>query len=115
MAYPASGLTGGRPRILLPIEEQNLRLYLDDNPTAYFDEIQWYLYDEYEKVVSNATLSRVLKELDWTRKKATKKAREANTEARALFKLKQLDMDSNRVVCIDESASNERTGWRKYG
>ena len=47
---------------------KDLLSYLKEKPTAYFDEIIWFIWDECEVEVSEPTLSRVLKEMQWSRK-----------------------------------------------
>ena len=47
---------------------QRLLDFLEDDPTAYLDEMQQFLYDEYELETSIATISRTLKRAKWSRK-----------------------------------------------
>jgi len=42
--------------------------FLEDDPTAYLDEMQQFLYDEYELETSIATISHTLKATKWSRK-----------------------------------------------
>lgn len=75
----------------------------------------WFLFDEYGFKVSERTLSRVLKDAGWSRKQAIRRAKERSEELRQAWKVRQFDMPAWKVVCIDESAANERTGSRRYG
>src|SRR5579871_6566773 len=50
--------------------------FLDDQPTAYLDEMQQFLYDEYELEASIATISRTLKRAKWSRKAVRARAAE---------------------------------------
>ena len=43
-------------------------VYLNERPSAYLDEIVWFLWDEYDVVVSDSTVSRVIKQLGWSKK-----------------------------------------------
>jgi transposase len=42
--------------------------FLEDDPTAYLDEMQQFLYNEYELEASIATINRTLKRAKWSRK-----------------------------------------------
>jgi transposase len=48
--------------------------FLEDDPTAYLDEMQQFLYDEYELETSIATISRILKDTKWSRKSVQARA-----------------------------------------
>ena len=41
---------------------------MNERPSAYLDEIAWFIWDEYEVVISESGLSRVLKRMNWSRK-----------------------------------------------
>jgi hypothetical protein len=47
---------------------QRLLDFLEDNSTVYLDEIQQFIYNEYELETSIATISCVLKYTKWSRK-----------------------------------------------
>jgi transposase len=49
---------------------QRLLDFLEDDPTANLDEMQQFLYDEYELETSIATISRTLQRAKWSRKSA---------------------------------------------
>ena len=51
------------PQKLNTLHQTKLLVYLGQQPTAYLDEICWFLYDEFDLVVSEATVSRALKKL----------------------------------------------------
>ena len=61
---------------------QRLLKFLEDDPTAYLDEMQQFLYDEYELEVSAATISRTLKEAKWSRKAVQARAAERSEPLR---------------------------------
>ena len=94
---------------------QRLLEFLEDDPTAYLDEMQQFLYDEYELEVSAATISRTLKEAKWSRKAVQARAAERSEPLRRAWQGIQKQYDSDQLIFLDESASNERTGDRKYG
>jgi transposase InsO family protein len=90
-------------------------LYLYDRPTAYADEIAWYLFDCHHVEVSEATVYRLLREHKWTHKKAKKVATQRSDELRAHWQAKRLFWRQEQLVFVDESACAPRTGDRKYG
>jgi hypothetical protein len=47
-------------------------MYLDERPTAYLDDMVYYLFDRYDVEISIQTLSRVLVELRYSHKVAKK-------------------------------------------
>lgn len=52
------------------LHNQALLEYLKEWPTAYQDEMAWFLWDEFELTIDESTISRALKWLGWNRKKA---------------------------------------------
>ena len=48
---------------------QGLYEFLQEQPFAYLDEMQAFIYDEYDMVVSVSTISRALKRAKISRKK----------------------------------------------
>ena len=47
---------------------QDIKVYLNERPTAYLDELSWFIWDEYEVVATESTISRALKKIKWSRK-----------------------------------------------
>jgi transposase len=62
----------GRPRKIHTQAEDGILDFLDDNPTAYLDEIQDFLLTEYQIAASVPTVSRCVKKLRLTYKKTTR-------------------------------------------
>jgi len=50
----------GRPPTIMPGMKAGLRAYLEHKPWAYQDEMQLYLFDEWDIVVDQSTVSRIL-------------------------------------------------------
>jgi transposase len=94
---------------------QHLLDFLEDNPTAYLDEMRQFLYDEYELEASIATINRTLKRAKWSRKAVQARAAERSEPLRRAWQGIQKQYDSDQLIFLDESASSERTGDRKYG
>jgi hypothetical protein len=55
---------------------QRLLDFLEDDPTAYLNEMQQFLYDEYKLETSIATISCILKHAKWLRKAVQARAAE---------------------------------------
>ena len=75
----------------------------------------YYLYDRFGVSVSTSTIHDVLTRRGWNRKVAKKITAERSEPLRALFRAKSVFWHPQQIVFVDESASNERTGDRKYG
>ena len=89
--------------------------FLADQPTAYLDEMQQFIYDEYELEVSINCIRRVLDRERWTRKATQDQALERSASLRQAWQGIQKTWDKDQLVFLDESGANERTGDKKYG
>ena len=114
--YPPSSVVQGRPSTLRQAHIDGLADYLHGHPQAYLDEMMGFLFDEYCVTASQWTVYRALKKLRWSRKVATKRAKEQSEPLRRTFRARVGHLyQADQIVAIDESACNERTGDRKYG
>ena len=113
--YPPAFNRIGRPRALTNAEEQWILDYLDDQPTAYMDELALGIWDEYQVDLNPSTVLRVLQRHGWSRKVAKEIAKQRSAKARAVWRQKQELWQMNKLCCVDKSACNERTGARKRG
>lgn len=77
--------------------------------------MQNFLLDYCYVEVSIITVYRSLKAARWSRKIATKAARERSEPLRAVFRARLQGWRADQVVAVDESAAHERTSDRKYG
>ena len=90
--------------------------FVEDRPTAYLDEMQQFLFDEYDGLeVTIWSIRRVLRERSWSRKAVHARAAERNEPLRDKWRGIGATYNEDQLVMLDESASNERTGDRKYG
>lgn len=112
---PPPSVLRGRPARLNNEQVDRLLEYLDGQPSAYLDEMAWFLFDEYDVAVGPTVIWRSLRERKWSRKVTKQRARAQDPELRALWQARRLGWRVDRICCVDESASNERTGDRKYG
>lgn len=76
----------GRPRLLLQAQLDALAEYLHGRPSAYLEEMQDYLYKEFDIEASISTVWRALGLLNYTRKLATKRAREQSEPLRRVYR-----------------------------
>ena len=56
---------GGRPRTLDLAYSIALLNFLDERPIAYLDEIRFFLYNAFDLLVDESTISRKLEHLDF--------------------------------------------------
>ena len=60
---------GGRPRALDLTHSMALLDYLEERPIAYLDKMRFFLYNAFDLLVDESTISRGLKYLNFSRKK----------------------------------------------
>jgi transposase len=114
--YPPRTVRLGAPRALREAQRLRLKDYLVGRPGAYLVEMKDFLYDEFDTQVSLATLWRELKRMRWSRKIASKRAKEQSEPLRRVYLARMAQHHTaDQIVALDESACNERTGDRKYG
>lgn len=89
--------------------------YLSDRPDAYLEELKYVLFDEFNIEIAARTISSVLQRRRWNRKIAQRRAKERNPVLRAMWMTKSWQWPVDRLVFLDETATNEKTGQRKYG
>jgi transposase len=105
----------GRPHKLTGEDEDAVLEHLLRNGWMMQDEIIHWLENERGVVVSQPTISRLLKAKGWSRKKIARISRTRSEEARRLYKQHMSRFANEDVVHLDESIFNEKTGWRHYG
>ena len=102
---------GGRPHVLSQDHEKILLDYLDCRPHAYLDEMTWFLFDEFDLAVDEATVWRALRRLMWSRKESRFQAAQRNEELRTWWLMTRLPQwKEDQLIFLDESAACERTG-----
>ena len=75
-------LAAGRRKKLNQQQIDQILVYLDQRPTSYLDEMCWFLYDEFDVLVSESTVSQTLKQMAWNRKMAIRIAQQRNQSLR---------------------------------
>lgn len=66
---PVSGLKRGPPKKIDEALEEHVRAYIECQPTAQLKEICGYLNENFGKMVSASTVSRVRKRMEWEKTK----------------------------------------------
>jgi transposase len=89
--------------------------YLDGRPTAYLDEVALALFDRYDIDIDPVTVWRYLKRHRWSRKVTIRNAAQRNAPLRARWHSKAEKWPADKLCFIDETASCEKTGWRRRG
>ena len=103
-------LAAGRPKKMCQLHNQALLEYLEERPTAYQDEMAWFLWDEFDLTVDESTISRALKQLAWNRKKAVRITKQRNQILRNDWMTRLAGWRADQLVFLDESAASDRTG-----
>ena len=116
VAYPPTTMKVGRRAALRQAYIDALSESLRTNPQAYIDEIVQYLDEDHGVAVSRFMVYRALVKLLWSRKVASKAAKERSEPLHRVFSARVNHLyKAEQIVAIDETACNERTGDRKYG
>ncbi len=98
-----------RSRLLSEYHAQELLDFLSQRFIAYQNDMIWFLYDEFDIVVSQSTISRLLKEARYSRKIAQRVAAERDEKLRSEWEQRLMSWTSDQLVFLDESAACERT------
>ena len=107
----------GRRRKLTTTDHSFICALLNQQHTAYLDEIQEQLLARRGIMVSIPTLTRTLRRLHFTHKDVSGKALERNDRDRAIYmnRIAELVTDPNQLMCGDEASKDERTSNRRKG
>ena len=101
----------GRHLVLNNLYTQELLGFLAERPSAYLDEMAYFLVDEYGLTVSPITVYRALKRSKWSRKVQRKIAAQRNAQLRSHWMMSVLPKyRPEQLIFLDESAACERTG-----
>ena len=106
---------GGRPRSITPLMVDALRQHLLEKPDRYLDELVVFLWDEFEILVTVATISRTLRRMGWSKKVARRVAREQNADLRDSYLHDLSSYEPHHLVYVDESGCDKRVGFRRTG
>ena len=101
---------GGRRRALDLAVSMALLDYLEEKPTAYLDEMRFFLFDAFDVLVDESTISRELKRLGFSRKKCRRVAAQRCQDLRDHWMQRLVEWRGDQLIYLDESAACERTG-----
>ena len=85
------------------------------NNDLYQDGVANEIFDVFRVKLGQSQMTRLYKKIGITNKKLLYVATQREQVLIDDFRAKQRTWGINQVVCIDETASNEKTGERKYG
>ncbi|KAH7490458.1 hypothetical protein FOMA001_g2258 [Fusarium oxysporum f. sp. matthiolae] len=105
----------GRYKKVTPYKRDALLDRLTEHPTTDRSEMVTFLRDEFEDEVSLSTISRLLKDAQWTRKNCHRVAQQRNPQLRDLYLYKLSKYKSYQMIFIDESGADRRVGYRNKG
>jgi hypothetical protein len=87
--------------------------FLEDQPTAYLDKIQDFLYCKYDVWASLMTIFQTLQHQNWSWKVVQQCAAERSASLYNAWKGLMLKWNASELVFLDESAANKQTSDRK--
>ena len=110
----------GRTPTIHPAARVGLKHFLEHQPWAYQDEMEYYLFDDWGITVSQSTISKALKSMKINTKCLKREALERSQECRNMYFLDISQFTHDMLIYLDESAANEHTmhrkrGWAEYG
>ena len=106
---------GGRRRSLTPPMLDALREHLLENPGLYLDELAVFIHDEFDVLVTESTISRALKSIRWSKKKAREVAEQRNPDLRDHYVHTITPLDYDQLLFVGESGCDKRIGFRRTG
>jgi len=98
-----------RSKILSEYHAQKFLDFLSQRLIVYQNDMIWFLYDEFDIVISQSTISRMLKQARYSRKIAQRVAAERDEKLRSEWKRWLMSWTSDQLVFLDESAACEQT------
>ncbi len=98
-----------RSKILSEYHAQKLLDFLSQRLIIYQNDMIWFLYDEFDIVISQSTISRMLKQARYSRKIAQRVAAERDEKLCSEWKRRLMSWTSDQLVFLDESVACERT------
>jgi transposase len=84
-------------------------------PGLYQDDMAHFVHNEFGIEVSQASVSRALASIEWSKKTTQQVAREQNADLQSYYFHKVSQFRSYQLVFIDESGCDKRIGTRRTG
>jgi DDE superfamily endonuclease len=92
-----------------------LRQHLPERPDQYLEEMEVFLWVEFEVRIPKSTISRTLRSASWSKKTAHLVAKEQNADLRDFYWYNLSSFRSYHLVYVDESGCDTRVGFRRTG
>ena len=89
--------------------------HLLEKPGLYLDEMELFLWDEFEVSVSTFSIQRALKSIEWTKKIIRRVVEGRNTDLRDFYLYNISDFRSWQFIFVDESGCDKRIRFRRTG
>jgi transposase len=105
----------GRRRSMTPYVLDALCKKLLAEPGLYQDEMARFVQKEFGIEVSQASVSRAMASIKWSKKTTRQVAQEQNADLRSYYFHKVSQFRSYQLVFIDESGCDKRIGTRRTG
>ncbi len=114
--YPEQRLSiWGRPRKMSSEMVKSLIDLIAIRSTLFLDELQYHILTTFQLLVSEKTISRTLKDSEFTQKVTQRITAQRDKDERGRWYVSLGEWSADMLVFVDESAANERTLDRKYG
>ncbi len=98
-----------KSKILSEYYAQKLLDFLSQWLIIYQNDMIWFLYNEFDIVISQNMISRLLKQARYSRKIAQRVVAEHDEKLRSEWERQLMSWTSDQLVFLDESAACERT------
>jgi transposase len=105
----------GPRRSITPSMHEAMLDFLLSKPEQYLDELVVFIWDEFEVLVSTSTVSRELKSVGWSKKRARQEAAQRDPDLRDYYLHEISSFDAEHLVFVDESGCDKRCGFRRTG
>ena len=84
-----------------------LRERLLEKPGLYLDELVVFIQDEFSVLVAESTISRALKSIGWSKKKARQVAEQRNPDLRDFYMHTISSFNPDQFLFVDESGCDK--------
>jgi len=106
---------GGRPRSMTQEMFEALLDLLREKPYLQLDEMEIFLWDRFDELLSTSTISRALDRAGWSKKVARRIAKEQCADLRDMYLHDLSPFDDDQVIYVDETSCNNTVGYRRTG
>ncbi len=98
-----------RSKILSEYHAQKLLDFLSQRLIIYQNDMIWFLYNKFNIIISQSTISKVLKQAKYSRKIAQRVAAERDEKLCSKWEWWFMSWTSDQLVFLDESVACEQT------